>query len=88
MKYYLKHTSKPLKIRFMQLLSWYSFLHYLKELYRDYKLCGNKLFIQFFGYSPKLWKGKLFETAVHIIFSFLWIYISFVFWKIYFNSGT
>ncbi|RZJ51119.1 MAG: hypothetical protein EOO19_01520 [Chryseobacterium sp.] len=43
-----------------------------------------RLIIQFFGYSSKLWKGKLFETTVHIIFSLLWIYISFVFWIIYF----
>lgn len=44
-----------------------------------------RLIIQFVGYSPKLWKGKLFETIVHIIFSMLWIYISFVFWIIYFR---
>lgn len=34
-----------------------------------------RLIIQFFGYSPKLWRGKLFETIVHILFSMLWIYI-------------
>lgn len=44
-----------------------------------------RLVIQFFGYSAKLWKGKLFETSVHIIFSLIWIYISVVFWIIYFN---
>lgn len=38
-----------------------------------------RLFIQFFGYSPKLWKGKAFETTVHILFSLLWAYMSFVF---------
>lgn len=38
-----------------------------------------RLFIQFFGYSPKLWKGKRFETTMHILFSFLWIYFSIVF---------
>ena len=27
-----------------------------------------RLFIQFFGYSKELWKGKTFETAMHIIF--------------------
>lgn len=46
---------------------------------------STRLFVQFFGYSSKLWKGKLFETIIHIIFSLLWIYISFVFWIIYFN---
>ncbi|WP_332452737.1 hypothetical protein [Chryseobacterium aquaticum] len=45
----------------------------------------TRLVFQFFGYSSKLWKGKIFETSVHIIFSFLWIYISFVFWIIYFS---
>jgi hypothetical protein len=39
-----------------------------------------RLFIQFFGYSPALWKGKTFETTMHILFSMLWIYLSGVFW--------
>jgi hypothetical protein len=38
-----------------------------------------RLLIQFFGYSSKLWKGKIFETVVHIVFSFLWVYLSYVF---------
>ncbi|MGV9003368.1 hypothetical protein [Flavobacterium sp.] len=40
-----------------------------------------RLFIQFFVYSTELWKGKKFETIVHIVFSFLWAYISIVFLK-------
>ena len=40
-----------------------------------------RLFIQFFVYSTKLWKGKTFETIVHIVFSLLWVYLSFVFLK-------
>ncbi|MCY0968175.1 hypothetical protein [Chryseobacterium wangxinyae] len=44
-----------------------------------------RLIIQFFGYSSKLWKGKLFETTVHIIFSLLWFYISSVLWIAYFD---
>jgi len=47
-----------------------------------------RLVIQFFGYSSKLWKGKLFETTVHIAFSMLWIYVSFVFWIIYFSINA
>lgn len=35
-----------------------------------------RLYFQFFGYSSDLWKGKKFETAVHIMFSFLWAYLS------------
>lgn len=38
-----------------------------------------RLFIQFFGYSSQLWKGKNFETLVHIIFSCLWCYLTLIF---------
>lgn len=41
-----------------------------------------RLFIQFFGYSSKLWKGKVFETSAHILFALLWTYLSFIFWAI------
>lgn len=40
---------------------------------------STRLFIQFFGYSTELWKGKTFETIVHILFSLLWTYLSVVF---------
>ncbi len=43
-----------------------------------------RLFIQFFGYSAKLWKGKAFETSMHILFSLLWIYFGYVFGRVYF----
>jgi hypothetical protein len=38
-----------------------------------------RLAIQFFGYSSDLWKGKRFETVVHIAFSITWAYFSLVF---------
>jgi hypothetical protein len=38
-----------------------------------------RLFIQFFGYSVALWKGKMFETTMHVLFSMLWLYLSIVF---------
>lgn len=44
-----------------------------------------RLFIQFFGYSPKLWKGKTFETIIHILFSFLWLYFTITFLTASFN---
>jgi hypothetical protein len=44
-----------------------------------------RLFIQFFGYSADLWKGKAFETLVHVLFSLLWAYVSIVFWVTHFN---
>jgi len=47
---------------------------------------GIRLGIQFFGYSPILWKGKRFETFAHVLFSILWLYLSVVFLKIYFEN--
>ncbi len=41
-----------------------------------------RFLIQLFGYSQKLWRGKKFETIVHIVFCFFWFYLSFVFIKI------
>ena len=38
-----------------------------------------RLGIQFFGYSSKLWKGKMFETVIHILLATLWTYLSIVF---------
>ena len=35
-----------------------------------------RLLIQLFGYSSKLWKGKKLETSIHILFLFLWTYLS------------
>ena len=38
-----------------------------------------RLVFQFFVYSSKTWKGKGFETFVHILFSVFWVYVSVVF---------
>jgi hypothetical protein len=38
-----------------------------------------RLFFQFFGYSSSLWKGKVFETTVHVLFTCIWIYFSITF---------
>ena len=42
-----------------------------------------RLLIQFFGYSSSHWKGKSFETIIHIILSILWTYLSVLFFFIY-----
>lgn len=34
---------------------------------------------QFFVYSPKVWRGKHFETVMHVMFSGLWLYLTGVF---------
>ena len=33
---------------------------------------GIRLVIQWFGYSSELWRGRRFETWVHIAFTLLW----------------
>lgn len=45
-----------------------------------------RLFFQLFVYSPKLWKGKKFETSMHIIFTLFWIYMTTIFFLIYYNN--
>lgn len=45
---------------------------------------GCRLVIQFFGYSAELWRGKTFETSIHIIFTCFWTYLTFTFFSIYF----
>jgi hypothetical protein len=42
-----------------------------------------RLFVQFFGYSSKTWRGKPLETKVHILFSIFWTYLSAIFFLIY-----
>jgi len=38
-----------------------------------------RLVFQFFVYSKELWKGKTFETIMHIVFAITWIYLTLVF---------
>lgn len=42
-----------------------------------------RLLAQFFGYSSNTWKGKTFETIVHILFSLFWSYITAIFLLIF-----
>ncbi len=44
-----------------------------------------RLFFQLFVYSKHLWKGKIFETSMHILFSMLWTYFSITFLFVYFS---
>ena len=47
-----------------------------------------RLGVQLFGYSPELWRGRRFETAIHILFSAIWLYLSGVFWWIGIGMST
>lgn len=47
-----------------------------------------RLAFQFFVYSSLLWRGKRTETIIHILSSFLWTYVSCVFFLAwYYNSA-
>jgi hypothetical protein len=37
---------------------------------------GIRLAVQFFGYSPELWRGKRFETTMHVLFALFWAYLT------------
>jgi uncharacterized membrane protein YGL010W len=41
--------------------------------------------VQFTGYSSVNWKGKRFETAVHVVFSLFWTYVTGLFWWVAFS---
>lgn len=43
-----------------------------------------RLLFQFFVYSSRLWRGKKFETIMHVLFSVLWIYFSAVFFLVWY----
>lgn len=38
-----------------------------------------RLLVQFFVYSPALWRGRRLETTVHVLFSTLWTYAATIF---------
>ena len=40
---------------------------------------GIRLMLQFFGYSSRLWRGKPFETAMHVLFSLFWAFLTALF---------
>ncbi|MBK8845489.1 MAG: hypothetical protein IPO27_02585 [Bacteroidetes bacterium] len=42
---------------------------------------GLRMTLQIFGYSSKLWRGKIFETTVHIVFSLFWLWLVFLFYR-------
>ncbi|HYH56081.1 MAG TPA: hypothetical protein VD772_05680 [Anseongella sp.] len=44
---------------------------------------GARLLFQFFVYSPVHWKGKRFESMVHVFLSVLWIYFTAIFFLVY-----
>jgi hypothetical protein len=46
---------------------------------------GLRCAFQFFVYSSENWKGKKFETMIHVLFSLLWTYISAIFFLTYFS---
>ena len=62
------------------------FLFYSRELTTPSPLSNAVIFgllifwsvrgiCQHFFYSTELWKGKKFETGIHILFSCLWLYV-------------
>ena len=40
---------------------------------------GLRMLMQWFFYSPEIWRGHRFNTAMHYVFSVTWIYVTMVF---------
>ena len=40
---------------------------------------GLRMLMQWFFYSPDTWRGNRFNTTMHVVFSFMWIYVTAVF---------
>ena len=40
---------------------------------------GLRMFMQWWFYSPKIWRGNRFFTTMHVVFSMTWIYMTAVF---------
>lgn len=47
-----------------------------------------RLLIQFFGYSASLWRGKRFETIIHVLFSLFWTYLTIIFFWVGLGSPS
>jgi hypothetical protein len=40
---------------------------------------GLRMLMQWFFYSPELWRGHRFNSVMHCVFSMVWIYVTSVF---------
>jgi hypothetical protein len=49
---------------------------------------ATRLGFQFFVYDAELWRGKRFETIVHILFAGFWMYCTIVYGGAYWWGGT
>jgi hypothetical protein len=37
---------------------------------------GLRMLMQWFFYSPRVWRGNRFHTVMHVLFSLAWIYVT------------
>lgn len=44
---------------------------------------GVRLTFQFIVYSPSLWRGRRFETFMHVLFASYWAYLTGIFFVVY-----
>ena len=40
---------------------------------------GLRMLMQWYFYSPLIWRGHRFNTVMHYVFSFVWVYVTAVF---------
>ena len=44
-----------------------------------------RLYCQWFVYDPALWRGRRFETVVHLVATLLWLYLTAVYAGVWFS---
>lgn len=80
--FFVHHFFIALTVGLMGLLSLFASQELVETPLGRYILLGFGLFwfirllFQLFVYSSNLWRGKRFETTVHILFTLLWVYLS------------
>ena len=47
---------------------------------------GIRLIVQLVVYSTALWRGKRFETSMHILFTGIWTYLTIIFLWVYLKA--
>ena len=45
-----------------------------------------RMLMQWFFYSPEVWRGNRFHTVMHVVFSATWVYVSAVFGAALWNN--
>ena len=49
---------------------------------------GLRMLMQWFYYSPAIWRGNRFNTAAHLVFSTVWVYLTMTFGAAWWSNAV